>query len=591
MTDIAVETTSTGSADEIAAEWISAFGRVLECEDVDGVASLFAEDCWWRDTLALTWDLRSLRGIENIVAMLSELLPGSGLHEFALTDGKTQEYVDVTESRLGINAFFTFRTRVAHGCGVVRLVDENGRFKAWTVLTDMRDLIGHEERRTSIAAAANHEYTDAVEGRLTWPEFRERQREFVDREPTVLVVGAGHSGVMLAARLEHLGVPTLVIDKNARLGDNWRLRYHSLALHDTCWNSRFPYLPYPDNWPVFAPKDMIADWIESYVWMLQLNAWTMTEIVKADFDEAAGRWTAIVRRNGVERTLHPAHLVFATGNSGVSWMPEVPGAEKFKGEIVHSSRHIGGERQAGKKVVVVGSATSAHDVSQDAYEMGAESVTMVQRGDTYVMSAKNGAPVFFGELWSENSPPTEDADRLSASLPYHLHGILAVEGTKLIAELDKELLDGLERAGFGLDFGENWSGLISKAMKRAGGYYIDKGCSQLIVDGKIRIQRGEIAEFTEDGVIYSDGTSEKADIVVFATGWENMREAARPICGNEITDRLSLVWGQDEEGELRGVNRPSGHPRLWFMAGGFQISRFHSRHLALQIQATELGLR
>lgn len=578
------------SADEIAAAWLERFGRALEDADVDALAGLFATDCWWRDTLALTWDLRSLHGWEQIRPVVEERAHQTGFHTFALAPGKTPALVAPEGAEPWVQAFFVFETEVAHGRGVVRLIHEDGEWRAWTVLTDMEDLIGHEESFTKLADAGNHEYTDAVEGRLTFPEWREKQREFADQDPTVLVIGAGHSGLMLAARLEHLGLPTLVVDRQERLGDNWRRRYHSLALHDAYWASQFPYLPFPNNWPVFTPKDMIADWIEAYAWILQLRTWTRTEVLKADYDASQKRWTVRLRREGEELTLRPKHLVFATGNSGDAWMPDVPGAERFRGEIVHSSRHEGGESVRGKKVVVVGSATSAHDIAQDAYEMGAASVTMVQRGDTYIMTAKNGTPIFYRDAYSETAPPVDEADMLFTGTPYRLHARLARGATKTIAELDRPLLDALEEAGFGLTYGEDWGGLLPISLVRAGGYYIDKGCCQLVADRKIRLQRGEIAELTETGVVYSDGTVEEADIVAFATGWLNMREAARPICGDAVTDRISLVWGLDDEGELRSTFRQSGHPNLWFFAGAFMQCRPHSKHTALQILGVELGL-
>lgn len=582
---------STPEAIEIATQWVARFGDALEHQDLADVEGLLASDCWWRDTLALTWDLRTLHGFDEIRPVLESRLAEVQVSDFGLAPDKQPALIEAADgSAQWVQAFYRFKTATAHGQGLVRLVPEDGGWKAWTVLTDMCDLIGHEETQTVIADAANHHYTDAVKGRLTWPEYQEQRREFADTEPAVLVIGAGHSGLMLAARLERLGLPTLVVDRNARLGDNWRNRYHSLALHDVYWASQFPYVSFPTSWPVFTPKDLIADWIEAYAWILQLRTWTGTEVLDAAYDHDAGGWTVRVNRDGQERTLKPAHLVFATGNSGDAWVPESPGQERFRGEIAHSSRHVGGERMRGKKVLVVGSATSAHDIAQDAFEMGAESVTMVQRGATYIMTAKNGSPIFYGETYSETAPPLDEADLGFQAMPFALLGELAAGNTKAIAEADKDLLDGLTNAGFDLTFGENWGGLLPIALQRAGGYYIDKGCSQLVADGKVKIKRGEVAEFTETGVVFTDGTTAEVDVVAFATGWLNMREAARPICGDEVTDQLSPVWGQDEEGELRGTWRRSGYPHLWFMAGSFQLCRIYSKHTALQILGVELGL-
>ena len=392
------------------------------------------------------------------------------------------------------------------------------------------------------------------------------------------------------ARLEHLGLPTLVLEKTHRIGDVWRRRYHNLSLHDTKWYSQMPYLPYPDNWPVFAPKELIADWLEAYAWILQLNVWTNSEALRATYDDEAERWTVTVRRDGALREVHPKHIVFATGAfAGSPQVPDVPGLAEFQGLVVHSSDHEGGAGLAGKKVVVVGSGASAHDVAQDAYEMGA-TVTMVQRGPTYVISSQYGVPALHEALYSESSPPVDEADLISLSFPWHLFLEISPPTVKAVAELDKELLDGLRDAGFALTDGINGSGLFGLSLIRGGGYYIDKGCSRLIIDRKIGLKRGEVARFTRTGVVYSDGSEADADVVVFATGWPNMRDNIRPIVGDEIADRLTTVWGLDEQGEIKGVFRPSGHPRLWFMGGGFQQSRYGSKLLALQIKGVEEGL-
>lgn len=581
---------------EAVTGWLGEFDHALAQRDVDLLDPLFTEDCWWRDALALTWDTRTMEGLAEIKKVVPQYLDEVEMSGFAPDPTKEMMYVhEPFAPNEYIQAFYVFNTKIARGQGVIRLKrEEDGNWRAWTLLTDMKELIGHEEQRSTIKDVYKTSESRAIEGREDWYSKRERERSFVDEDPAVVIIGAGQSGVMLAARLEHLGVKTLIVERSQRLGDVWRLRYHNLFLHDPCWSFTFPYIPVPDNWPVFTPKEMAADFIEAYVWMLQLNAWTSANVEAASYDEEAGTWEVTVDRDGETRVLNPRHLVFATGNSGTPWTPEIEGEDKFKGTIVHSSKHVGGPDEVkGKKIVVVGSATSAHDIAEDAYEQGAAEVTMIQRGGTYVVSGEYGVEVIFGPLWSEpgRSPDTADADLLLESLPYKLLFNSAGPMTRHLAENDRELLDGLEGIGFEIDYGENDSGLLPKALYRAGGYYINKGCSQLLIEKKIQLKRGTIERFTETGVVYTDGTEADADIVVMATGWLNMREAVRPICGDELTDSLSVVWGMDDEFELNGVNRPTTHPALYFMAGGFQMSRSFSRHVALLIKGKEEGLR
>jgi hypothetical protein len=163
--------------------------------------------------------------------------------------------------------------------------------------------------------------------------------------------------------------------------------------------------------------------------------------------------------------------------------------------------------------------------------------------------------------------------------------------TKKIAKQDKDLLEGLTKAGFALDEGPDNAGMFMKYFQRGGGYYIDVGASQLIVDGKIKIKQGlEITTVNPHSITFSDGSELEADEIVFATGYQNMREATRKIFGDDVADKVKDVWGMDEEGELRTMWRRSGHPRFWFMGGNFALCRFYSRLLALQIKAIEVGL-
>jgi putative flavoprotein involved in K+ transport len=153
--------------------------------------------------------------------------------------------------------------------------------------------------------------------RITWLEKRqhETQELGVTEQPYVLVVGGGQAGIVLSARLRQLGVPTIVIDKRSRPGDQWRSRYKSLCLHDPVWYDHLPYLRFPDNWPVFSPKDKIADWLESYTRVMELNYWPNTEATNASYDEASGEWTVHVQREGQSVVLRPKQLVLATGMS------------------------------------------------------------------------------------------------------------------------------------------------------------------------------------------------------------------------------------------------------------------------------------
>ncbi|AYJ51261.1 flavin-containing monooxygenase [Rhodococcus sp. P1Y] len=571
----------------IAEEWIRGFTTAVAGRDSAAAAVLFQADGWWRDLLIFGWDLRSVHGIENIGMHLAEG-PDHGQVRFFMPD--EANLVEVGDDRW-IQAVITIDSELARGRGVLRLTQtgDDTSWKAWTLLTAMEELVGYEESAGARRPRGGAQGADRMA--RNWQDARLAQQEFNDSEPQVLVIGAGHGGLGLAARLGQVDVSTLVIDRGERIGDNWRNRYRSLVLHDPVWYDHLPYLPFPPTWPIYTPKDKIGDWLEFYASTLELNVWTGSELVSSNYDDDDAVWTVTIRRaDGSERTVHPRHLVLATGASGTEPnMPTVPDAEKFTGTFCHSSGFTGGTDLRGKKATVVGSCNSGHDIAQELHEQGAD-VTMIQRSPSYVVSVDASAIAMVG-MYDETGPPTDTADLLGASFPFKAVPHIHQATTSAMAEADKDLLDGLRRSGFLLSTGIDGTGALMLFLQKGGGYYINVGCSELIAAGDIDIRAGvEIQRFTPHGVRLTDGTALDADIVVFATGFKGMLETARHLLGDHVADRCGPVWGLDDEGELQGIWRKSGHPGLWFMGGNLAMARYYGKFLALQIKAIEEGI-
>ena len=208
----------------IAYEWFNQFSKEVETGNVDGVLNLLLEDVFWRDIFALTWDIRTFLGTARISKFLQTALPETKLSKFKLTE----EYLELQRPYpdiAWIQGLFTFETKVGLGSGVFRIVPtKSGQWKAHVILTNLEDLKGFPE---SVGLRRSHE---SIHGK--WVELRQREIDFVDSDPAVVIVGAGQSGLEVAARLKQLGVPALIVEKNARIGDNWRGRYEALCLHD-----------------------------------------------------------------------------------------------------------------------------------------------------------------------------------------------------------------------------------------------------------------------------------------------------------------------------------------------------------------------
>lgn len=574
----------------VANQWFSAFTEAMQSKNVTAVIDLLVDDVFWRDMLALTWDFHTFQSIPSVKTFLVDQLPLFTLTSFKLREDLVElqrPYPDIA----WIQAFFDFETTVGIASGVFRLVPlADGSWKAHTVFTNLENLKGFPEQN---GPRRNHQPNHGK-----WAAKRAREIECVDEEPSVLVIGGGQSGLDVAARLKMLGTKALVVEKNERIGDNWRKRYAALCLHDPVWYDHMPYIPFPASWPVYTPALKLADWLESYAHSMELDVWTSATVMSVTPGTKGKKWTVTVQRaDKKERIFEVNHVVFALGfGSGMGRIPDIPGQDDFKGQILHSTKHNLATDHAGKKVVVVGACTSAHDICADYVENGVD-VTMVQRSPSYIMSIKEGMPRLLSIFW-EGGPPTDVADRVSASYPNSLIKLVHQRVTKDIADADKELLDGLHKRGFKTTLGEDDSGFLLMAWNKGGGYYLDVGASQMIIDGKIKLKSdGPISRFTQTGLLFEDGSTLDADVVVFATGYADARHAYRALLPESLHDKLYPIWGLDKEGELNSVWREVGGRSkdgelngIWCMMGNLALCRFHSKHLALQIKSYEEGI-
>jgi siroheme synthase (precorrin-2 oxidase/ferrochelatase) len=571
-----------------AESWLAQLEQALAGTGRARLETLFHADSYWRDVLALTWHIKTVNGSEAISRELATQAGRARPTGLKIDPHRTAPRNVTRAGTAAIEAIFSFETAEGRGSGVLRLTpDDSNAFRAWTLLTSLDEIKGYEERlgRSRPQAKA---YARDFRG-PNWLDIRNAAAEYADREPVVVVVGGGQAGLSIAARLTQLGVDTLIVDREARIGDNWRKRYHALVLHNQLHVNHLPYMPFPPTWPTYIPKDKLAAWFEAYVDSMELNYWTATEFQGGRYDEKAQRWSVVLRRgDGTTQEMHPRHVVMATGVSGIPSLPDIPSLRDFGGKILHSSQYDDGEAWKGKSVLVIGSGNSGHDIAQDLYSAGAK-VTLVQRSSTMIVNVEPSAQLQYA-LYDEG-PSLEDCDLITTSMPLSLvrksHSTL----TETARNMDKELLDGLERRGFRLDFGEDGTGWQFKYLTRGGGYYFNVGCSDLIVKGEIGLaQFSDIATFMGAGALMRNGETLAADLIVLATGYKGQEHLVSKLFGDEVAARVGPIWGFGDGEELRNMFTRTAQPGLWFIAGSFAQCRIYSKHLGLQIKACEVGL-
>lgn len=400
-----------------AIRWLLLFEQAVSSASADTLRDLFHEDCHWRDLLAVTWQVKTVSGLRNILALIQSLTPETRPYDFQITQDHAAPRSVTRAGVEVIEAIFCFETRVGRSLGVIRLTPvakNTDQFKAWSLLTKLEEIRGFEEQLDH-NRPSGEAYSRDFKG-PNWRDLREIDARYEERSPAVVVIGAGQAGLSIAARLRQLKVDTLVLEKNERVGDNWRNRYHTLTLHNQVQVNHLPYMPFPPTWPTYIPKDKLAGWFETYVEAMELNVWTKTEVESGQYDHEKQRWSIETRSSdGRQRTLKPQHIVMATGVSGIPNLPnDIQSLANFAGTIVHSEEYTHGTAWQGRKALVLGTGNSGHDIAQDLHANGVN-VTMIQRSPTMVVNIEPSAQLPYALY--EEGPSLEDCDLLAAATP------------------------------------------------------------------------------------------------------------------------------------------------------------------------------
>ncbi len=534
-----------------AAEWLSDFAKIVVTGDGTRISELFDEGGFWRDYLPFSWSLQTIEGRKAIA-------------QFGSNHGATTgfEGVHFEGKPCDNEGFFRFQTNEGLGRGYVYVEDD----LCTTLFTMLNDLPHKCDKATK------------------------------ETSPYVLVVGGGQAGLALGAQLQELSVPYLIIDKYPCVGDQWRLRYDSLVLHDPVWYNHMPFKPFPKDWPVFTSKDLMGDWLEEYAKELALNIWTNTELTCARYDEMRGNWHAKICKNGGTQILMPTHLVVALGLSGFPKVPKFDGQETFAGFQIHSSDYKSGKESVGKPVVIVGANNSAHDIASDLALNGSHPI-MIQRSSTLIVNQQDYCERILGSLYSVKALAkgitVDRADILQASIPL-----------RLLEPKHRAIWDGIRKdrqsfyqhltdAGFAVDFAEDGTGLGMKYRRTASGYYIDVGGSEMVMDGSIQIRSGQgINHLSRHAVHLTSGEEITTDTVIYATGYGNMTDWVGALIDPETAKRIGPCWGYGSGtkgdpgpwiGEQRNMWVETAQSGLWMTGGNLYQARFFSRLLALQL--------
>ncbi|OAX78966.1 hypothetical protein ACJ72_06720 [Emergomyces africanus] len=570
--------------EEVAGSWIATLDS-LSTDD-------FIGEALWKDLYALTGLPRTFYSAKVIEKAWNDV---STVHKpcgFTFIRG-TAEVVRRMPNLSWVDARFMFQTRGRPSSicsGIVSLVsdDRGNTWKIWILRTILERLEGHPD--------------------VDVPNPQTQPIHANANQYDCLVVGAGQGGLSTAGRLQSLGINYLLIDKNDNIGDNWLLRYDSMKLHTLRAYAHLPFeRTFPcDSYPELLSKYDLAKCYKLWCEKLGINVRLSSQLVSGSWDKEGKKWNLVIRGQDREMRVSARHLVLATGAGGhIPISPTFPEREKFGGLVLHSAEYKSASQWKGKSAVIIGSANTAHDICNDMVEAGLSSITMVQRGQTFVLpfqfyqQGKNMSHHFDAmyELLIEANKPqvryndtlsTNLADRIECSNPLSIANKMATCRFNAMMSQNNEQFDALERVGFRV---KRCGNPLSTLYEEGGRHYIDVGTSAKVVQGLIKVKSGSlITSYTKNGLMFEDGCELEADIIVLATGYEmSLRPTVARILGTDVAAQIDEFWGLDEEGEVRGAWKPIGHPGLWYMGGPFGHSRFFSRFLSLQIKAELAG--
>ncbi|KAL6360822.1 hypothetical protein LRP88_06530 [Fusarium phalaenopsidis] len=588
------------SAAEQALAVLDAFKDAIAAEDAHALQRLFfAEQAYWKDILALTYHLRTFVSPEVIVANFLHTKKLRGV----ATEWKLEEatFIPATPALVRRPETEVYVTSLSAKCSarILLLPVKNDKgsldWKIWIFNTKLEGLGLCPEDESLLRSPGRK--LDGLN----------------DINTDVLIIGSGNAAVALAGRLKTLGVDSVIVERNPRVGDNWALRYECMKFHIPTSFAELPFINYDKELqaPHLLTKDELAEQVRRFVLAFNLNVITSAQIKSTIYNQSTQRWTVKFQTPAGLRTAVSKHLVQATGiASQKPYIPSVADEHLYKGINIHSTAYRSANdlsEQGVKSVIMIGSANTAFDVLQDCHDAGLQA-TMNVRSPTYIVpldyvchSSSLGAYNF----------GVEAADRMFLTLPAAVDGQLARNLFAMWASKEPDRYAALAAAGFPvLDSADPSQALYSNLVEKAGGHYVDVGTTDLIAERKVGIKAGvEPVAFTETGLRFSDDSTVDADAIVWCTGFADLkaRDITAEVLGGEldreikankdllgprdIAERLESTWGVDAEGEIRGMWKR--HPRLenyWITGGYTQQHRWHSRTLALQIKAALEGI-
>lgn len=346
------------------------------------------------------------------------------------------------------------------------------------------------------------EYLREIEGKQAHdPLFdkimnKSSRRVFV---PGPVIVGAGPSGLAVAACLKDKGFPSMVLERSSCIASLWQLKtYDRLRLHLPKQFCELPLMGFPSEFPTYPTKQQFIQYLETYARKFEIRPRFNETVLHAEYDKVIGFWRVKTVGKKLEETEYICRwLVAATGENAEAVVPKIDGMEEFGGDIRHTSRYKSGEEFRCKKVLVVGCGNSGMEVCLDLCNHSAKP-SLVVRDTVHVLPREMLGKSTFGlSMWLLKWLPMRLVDRF-----------LLIVSRLMLGDTARL---GLDRPGLGPLELKNMSGKTP---------VLDVGTLAKIKSGDVKVCPG-IEKLRRHAVEFVDGKIENFDAIILATGYKS----------------------------------------------------------------------
>ncbi|CBI28073.3 unnamed protein product, partial [Vitis vinifera] len=318
--------------------------------------------------------------------------------------------------------------------------------------------------------------------------------------PGPVIVGAGPSGLAVAACLKERGISSLILERENCIASLWNLKtYDRLHLHLPKEHCELPLMPFPPDFPRYPTKHQFLNYLEAYAKRFDIRPFFNKTVVSAEFDPRSRLWQVKTRgfKKEEEIVYQCQWLIVATGENAEEVVPEIQGMNEFAGPIIHTSSYKSGDSYRGKRVLVVGCGNSGMEVCLDLCNHNAFPSLAVRDSVHVLPQEMLGRSTFGLSMWLVKWFPVRLVDQFLLLVSRMMLGDTARLG------LNRPKLGPLQ--------------LKSLSGKTP---VLDVGTLAKIKTGNIKVCRG-IKQLSCHTAEFVDGRVENFDAIILATGYKS----------------------------------------------------------------------